>query len=215
MRSRGLRIAASAAVAALLATTVLAQPPAERNPPTLGIPNATFPLPGILASGQPTGEQIQLAAEEGGYRTVIDLRAADEPRGFDEPEAARQIGLAYVNIPVTLATLDQTTVDRFLDALRKAQRPVLLHCSTSNRVGALLYAWMVLERKESPARALEKAKAAGLRDPELTEKVRKLVAERSSPERPRSKVEAGEPSPSAHLNRQIPREHGERHPISP
>ena len=76
-----------------------------------------------MAAGQPTGEQIQLLAEEG-YRTVIDLRPPDEPRGFDEPDAAKQSGLAYVNIPVTPATLDQATIGRFLDALRKAETPV-------------------------------------------------------------------------------------------
>ncbi|HTG34087.1 MAG TPA: hypothetical protein VLB76_14250 [Thermoanaerobaculia bacterium] len=57
----------------------------------------------------------------------------------------------------------------------------LAHCGNSNRVGALLYAWLVLERGESPAKALEKAKAAGLSHPEMIEKVRKLVAERQAP----------------------------------
>jgi uncharacterized protein (TIGR01244 family) len=133
-----------------------------------------------MAAGQPTGEQIQLAVEEGGYRTLIDLRPPGEARGFDEPEAARQIGLTYVNIPVTPATLDQATIDRFLDAFRKAERPVLLHCSNSSRTGALLYAWLVLEKREPPAKALERARAAGLRSPEMAERVEKLVAERKA-----------------------------------
>jgi uncharacterized protein (TIGR01244 family) len=180
MRSRSVRILAVAGFVALAPALVLA----AKEPQTYGVPNATFPLPGVMAAGQPTGEQIQLLAEEG-YRTVIDLRPPDEPRGFDEPDAAKQSGLAYVNIPVTPATLDQATIDRFLDALRKAERPVLLHCSSSNRVGGLLYAWLVLERKEPPAKALEKARAAGLRSPEILEKVQKLVAERrTSPSRP-------------------------------
>jgi uncharacterized protein (TIGR01244 family) len=175
MRSRGLRFFATAlALAVLMAAPGLAA--TEKS--TWGIPNASFPLPGVMAAGQPTGTQIQLMVEEGGYRTVIDLRPPDEPRGFDEREAARQIGLTYVNIPVTPATLEQATIDRFLDAFRKAERPVLLHCSSSNRVGGMLYAWLVLEEKESPEKALEQARAAGLRSPEMTEKVQKLVAER-------------------------------------
>jgi uncharacterized protein (TIGR01244 family) len=153
---------------------------AAKEPQTYGVPNATFPLSGVMAAGQPTGEQVQLLAEEG-YRTVIDLRPPGEPRGFDEPDAAKQSGLAYVNIPVTPATLDQATLDRFFNALRKAERPVLLHCSNSNRVGGLLYAWLVLERGEPPAKALGRAKAAGLSHPEMIEKVRKLVAERQTP----------------------------------
>jgi uncharacterized protein (TIGR01244 family) len=144
---------------------------------TFGIPNASFPEPGILAAGQPTGEQIQLLAEDG-YRTVIDLRPVDEPRGYDEPAAAKANGLEYVNIPVTGASLDQATVDRFLETMRKAERPVILHCASSNRVGALYYAWLVLEKGAKPEEALTKAKAAGLRSPELVETMKKLVAER-------------------------------------
>ncbi|HEV8581614.1 MAG TPA: protein tyrosine phosphatase family protein [Thermoanaerobaculia bacterium] len=144
---------------------------------TYGIVNATFPVPGVMAAGQPTGEQIQLLAEDG-YKTIINLRPREEPHGFDEPEAARQNGLVYVNVPVTLATLDQATIDRFLEAMEKAERPVLLHCSSSNRVGGLLYAWMVLEKGMNPEEALKRAKAAGLHQPELIDKVTKLVAER-------------------------------------
>lgn len=168
-----------AAFVALLAFASLA---GASGGETFGISNATFPEPGVMAAGQPTGEQLQLLAEEG-YKTVIDLRPAEEPHGFDEPEAARQNGLTYVNIPVDLQTLDQTTIDKFLETMRKAERPVLLHCATSNRVGALYYAWLVLE-EDVPARAaMAKAKATGLRHPELVQKVEKLVSERRPPAR--------------------------------
>jgi uncharacterized protein (TIGR01244 family) len=147
---------------------------------TFGIPNATFPEPRLMAAGQPTGEQLQLLAEEG-YKTVIDLRTAEEHRGFDEAEAARENGLAYLNVPVDLQTLDQATVDRFLEAMRKAERPLILHCASSVRVGALYYAWLVLG-EDVPARAaMAKAKAAGLSHPELTQKIEKLVSERRPP----------------------------------
>jgi uncharacterized protein (TIGR01244 family) len=146
---------------------------------TFGIPNASFPEPGLMAAGQPTGEQIQLAAEDG-YRTVIDLRTADEPRGYDEPAAAKANGLTYVSLPVAPA-FDQATIDQFLNVMRKAERPAILHCATSNRVGALYYAWLVLEKGAKPEEALTKAKAAGLRSPELAERVKKLVAERKKP----------------------------------
>jgi len=167
---------------AALSPSMSAASVASGSPQTFGIPHATFPLPGVMAAGQPTGEQIQLLAEEGNYHAVIDLRPPEEPRGFDEPEAARQIGLAYVNIPITPATLDQAAIDRFLAAMRAAQPPVIVHDGTADRAGALLYAWLVLEKRETPARALERARAAGLRDPELAGKVRKLVAERNGPE---------------------------------
>lgn len=153
---------------------------ADKMGPKYGIANASFPVPGVMAAGQPTGEQLQLLAEEG-YHTIIDLRPAEEPHGFDEPAAARDNGMAYVNVPVTPATLDQATIDRFLSAMRGATKPLIVHCSTANRVGALFYAWLTLERKEPAEKALEKARAIGLHSPELTEKVQKLVAERKAP----------------------------------
>ena len=177
MRSRASRCLAGAL---LLAILLAAPGRSAKERSTWGIPNASFPLPGVMAAGQPTGTQIQLMVEEGGYRTVIDLRPPDEQRGFDERETARQIGLTYVNIPVTPATLDQVTIDRFLNAFRKAERPLLLHCSNASRVGGLLYAWLVLEKKEAPAKALEQARAAGLHSPEMAERVQKLVAERQA-----------------------------------
>jgi protein tyrosine phosphatase (PTP) superfamily phosphohydrolase (DUF442 family) len=183
MRSQRNRMAVPAWTLAAVATAIAITCPAfgagasmdRKTSPTYGIPDATLPVPGVLIAGQPTGEQLQLLAEDG-YHAVIDLRPPGEPHGFDEPEAARENGLAYLNLPVDAARLDQATLDRFLGALRRAQRPLVIHGATSDPAGALLYAWLVLEKREAPAKALETARAAGLRTPELSEKVRQLVA---------------------------------------
>ena len=166
-----------AACVALLAFASLAGASGQE---TFGIPNVTFPEPGVMAAGQPTGEQLQLLAEEG-YKTIINLRPPEEPHGVQEPQAARENGMTYVNIPVSLQTLDQATIDKFLATMRKAERPVLLHCASSNRVGALYYAWLVLEKDVPAKEALVKAKAAGLKSPELIQKIETLVSERQPP----------------------------------
>ena len=178
MRSRWRNALAAAAPLAVLFISA-AQ---AKGPETYGIAAATFPEPGVMTAGQPTGEQVQLAAEDG-YKTILDLRTPAEPRGFDETEAGRLNGLVYVNIPVSLATLDQATIDRFLAAMKKAQKPVLIHGGADSRVGALWYAWLVLEKRKAPAAALAEARAVGLRQPELKEKIEKLVAERKIPAR--------------------------------
>jgi uncharacterized protein (TIGR01244 family) len=167
-------------VTSLMAVLVLVPLAGAAGQETFGIPNATLPEPGVMAAGQPTGEQIQILAEEG-YKTVINLRPPAEPHGVNEPAAARQNGMAYVNVPVTLETLDQATVDKFLETMKKAERPVLVHCASSNRVGALYYAWLVLEKGMPAQEAMAKAQAAGLRSPELTQAIEKLVAERQPP----------------------------------
>jgi uncharacterized protein (TIGR01244 family) len=179
MRNRTLQICACAAALALPAALLgQAAPQAPAAvPSSFGIPSSSFPEPGVLAAGQPTAEQLRQAATAG-YKTVLDLRPPGEDRGFDEPAAVQGLGLAYVNVPVTLETLDAATVDRFRAALAKAERPVLLHCGTSNRVGALWYAYLVEDKGVPDNEALTGARAAGLRSEALVEKVRKVVGER-------------------------------------
>lgn len=76
--------------------------------------------------------------------------------------------MAYVSIPVTQATLG----DEQFDAVRKlvgdpARRPIVVHCASSNRVGALLLPYFVLDEKQPLDKAIELAMDAGLRSQEL------------------------------------------------
>lgn len=131
------------------------------------IPYAACPLPGVATSGQPSAAQWpRLAAA--GYRTVVDLRAPEEPRGYDEPAAVSAAGLDYVAIPVSQPKLGDTQFDDFRDVVRSSERrPILVHCATSNRVGALLLPYFALDEGMSLADATRLAHAAGLRNPEL------------------------------------------------
>lgn len=90
-------------------------------------------------AGQPSEEEIvRFGARGGGH--VIDLRPAAEARGYDEPAAVTRAGMAYYNIPVSgPAGLTRENVE-LLDGLlaRLEGEKVLLHCSSSNRVGALM-----------------------------------------------------------------------------
>jgi uncharacterized protein (TIGR01244 family) len=179
---RAFAATALAAALSLAPLSAMAQTPtAAAAEPAFGIANATQPEPGMLSAGQPKPEQIRELAQAG-YKTVIDLRPPEEPRGFAEPQAVEAAGLAYVNLPVTLQTLDGATLDRFLATMRTAERPVVVHCASANRVGGLYYAWLVLEKGMPAAAALEKAKGAGLRQPELIERVKALVAARQAGE---------------------------------
>ena len=131
------------------------------------IPYGTCPLPGIGAAGQPaSGDWKELA--NAGVRTVVDLRAPNEPRGHDEPDAVRAAGLAYVSIPITQSTLSDEPFDAVRTLLRDhSRRPIVVHCASSNRVGALLLPYFVLDEKQPLDKALELAIDAGLRSQEL------------------------------------------------
>jgi uncharacterized protein (TIGR01244 family) len=159
MRKRTVISSLVLSVAAIVAGVMLYAVEPEKT----GIPNATSPAPGILFGGQPTAEQLQqLAADD--YKTVIDLRAPNEDRGYDEPAAAKAAGLAYVPIPVTEESLeDPKTLDRFIEVFNQSDKPVLVHCTAGGRVAAVYYAWLVSEKKMSRQDALAAAKGQGLR----------------------------------------------------
>ena len=131
--------------------------------------NGHMPLDGIVTAGQPRADQFASLAA-GGISTVIDIRAPGEPRGFDEPAAARAAGMEYHNIPVVAGALTAAEFDQVRDLLRTPEkRPVLFHCASANRVGALLLPYLVLDEQRSPDEALQIARDVGLRSEELAQ----------------------------------------------
>ena len=118
--------------------------------------------PGILIGGQPTATDLRNLAK-GGLKTVIDLRGVTEPRGYDEKQAAEAERLTYHLIPV-----EGEFAPSAFDAVRRVlsspeARPVLIHCASSNRAGAALIPYLILDEGRSPQEALAIAKSAGLR----------------------------------------------------
>lgn len=133
------------------------------------LPYGTCPIDGVAAAGQPTESALSELARAG-YRTVVDLRAPEEPRGFDEPAAVERAGMRYVALPVTQFTLDDAAFNRFRHLMHDAEnRPILVHCASSNRVGALLLPYFALDEGRPTDDALAMAQAAGLRSAELAQ----------------------------------------------
>lgn len=130
----------------------------------LAIPNARVPIEGMLTGGQPTREQLQSAAAAG-YRTVINLRPASE-EGILPQEASivADLGMRYVHLPIAgPADLTKENVTRLDAALGEAGAgPVLFHCASGNRVGALLALRAAWIGGASPEDALRLGKNAGL-----------------------------------------------------
>ena len=147
---------------------------AQARTPLVAIPNARVPIDGLLSGGQPTPAQIEAAAN-GGFLTVINLRTDQEP-GFEwEREAVERAGMRYVPIPVGADGLARENVERIDAALAEAlaEGPVLLHCGSGNRIGAVLAlreAWL---GGKQPEEALSYGLASGLTG--LEGKVREIL----------------------------------------
>lgn len=131
------------------------------------IPYAAVPVEGVVAAGQP-GPGAWQALAAAGVRTVVDLRAPEEPRGHDEPSAVRAAGLRYELLPVVQPRLTDAHFDRLRELLRAgSDEGVIVHCATSNRVGGMLLPYFMLDLGMSVQEAVAAAQRAGLRSPEL------------------------------------------------
>jgi uncharacterized protein (TIGR01244 family) len=150
------------------------EPPqsAAGDAPFVAIRDAATPLEGILTAGQPTPAQIDEVAAAG-YRTVINLRTAGEEGFAWEPAAVEAAGMRYVLLPVGKEGLTRANVERLDEELAGGlqEGPVLLHCASSNRVGALLALRARWLQGASPQEALELGLAGGMTrlEPAVTE----------------------------------------------
>lgn len=132
------------------------------------------PRPGLYTAGQPTAAAWQAAADNG-ITTVINLRPQAEMDGRDEAVAAAAAGLVYFELPV--AGAGDVTIDnarRLEELIAQAPGPVLVHCASGNRVGALLALAEVDARGVGADQALAFGRSAGLGS--LESRVREVIA---------------------------------------
>lgn len=92
----------------------------------------------LLVGGQPTAEQIQAMAEVG-YRSVVNLRSEGEKGTWEEAPLLEELGLSYLHLPVAGGDdLTPELAHRLAAWLDDPEHlPALVHCGSSNRVGAL------------------------------------------------------------------------------
>lgn len=118
---------------------------------------------GLYTGGQPDVAQLRQFAHDR-FTTVIDLRGEDESRGYDEAAVTGELGLDYVRLPIRGASdLTAANAAALTAALKAARGPVLLHCASGNRVGALLALSAANGDGLTSLAALELGQRAGLK----------------------------------------------------
>lgn len=131
------------------------------------------PRAGLYTGGPPqAGEWPAIAAS--GVATVIDLRMPGEKTGRDEAGEVRSSGMDYLSFPIAgAADLTSSNAARLWTLLGHASTPVLVHCASGNRVGALLALGAAEQGGMTAQQALDFGKSAGLGS--LEPKVRELL----------------------------------------
>ena len=123
----------------------------------LGIKNLNNPAENIYSSGQPTKKQLESLAKLG-VKNIVNLRPAKE-LNWDEAAFVSSLGMQYHLIPVDGAAginvENATKLNLLLEKLKVES--TLVHCSSSNRVGALI----ALEAKFKGGQTVEEAVELG------------------------------------------------------
>ena len=114
-----------------------------------------------VSAGQPDSAVLSTFAEAG-YVAVVDLRTDKEDRGFDEPATVMGLGMSYVSMPINSEVDINFEKAAELDQIISGfNGPVLVHCASGNRVGAL-FALNNKAQGSSDEEAIAAGKTAGM-----------------------------------------------------
>ena len=104
---------------------------------TLELANLHKPKPDVYTAGRLQPEDVA-RLRAAGVRHVIDLTRDSETPSFDEASAVRAAGIAYDNLPIAgPQDLTRDNVRTFARLVSGSPQPLLVHCASSNRVGAM------------------------------------------------------------------------------
>ncbi|MGB7415652.1 MAG: cytochrome b6-f complex iron-sulfur subunit [Thermosynechococcaceae cyanobacterium] len=115
-----------------------------------------------VATTQLNPEQLQ-ALKGAGYQSVLNLRSPSE-KGFltDEQRQMEAAGLQYLNIPVNPAQISDSLTDQILGQMDQLPKPILLHCSSGIRSGAMALIYVAIQEEMTVDQAMAKNRLLGL-----------------------------------------------------
>jgi uncharacterized protein (TIGR01244 family) len=110
----------------------------------------------------------------------VNLQGDGEKKGLGpqtEAGAAVEAGLAYLHHPVKGDQLSDEVVDRFQQEAAKLPPPVLVHCASGKRSGAMVMMHLASEQGMTGEQVIEKAEEMGFEcdTPQLEEFVKSYV----------------------------------------
>lgn len=95
----------------------------------------------ISVSSQLSPDQLRKLPDQG-FKSVANLRDyQEESATADDHQLVESLGLAYVNLPIKPAELDEALIEQVLEQVHELPKPLLIYCGSSLRATfiALLY----------------------------------------------------------------------------
>ncbi len=145
--------------------------------------NIVFRDGNVYFAGQPTATALRKAPARG-IKVVVNLRTPQEMTRdveFDERTLVEELEMGYVWIPMTAASLSVADADQLKEVLDGARGPVLIHCRSAGRVGALWALYLSRHRGFSLEDAVERGRKAGLQNEVMIDLVKRIAGRQSKP----------------------------------
>lgn len=119
---------------------------------------------------QPSANDVEQLSSMG-YKSIINNRPdneqSDQPSASEVREVARQKGLHYEHMPVTLDSITRDDVLAFRQAVTLAPPPVVAHCRTGKRSFLLWAAGEVIDGDRSADELVKQAQELDIDAKEL------------------------------------------------
>jgi len=115
----------------------------------------------IVTSGVLTEKGIDQLSEHG-FKTIIDLRTKAEGTATEEKYVQEKGSIKYINVPYNGSSITDEQLDLFTKHIDESEYPLIIHCGSGNRVGAMWSSYRI--KKGVPSNiAIEEGFAAGMR----------------------------------------------------
>ncbi len=118
-----------------------------------------------IAKFAPDEDQIRQAVDQG-FRSLVNMQTSDEKDKLKldpdvEGEIAKDAGLAYLHHPVDGEKLSTEVVDEFRRKAAGLPAPVLVHCASGKRSGAMVMMHIGSQQGMSGQEVIDKAEKMG------------------------------------------------------
>ncbi len=149
-----------------------------KKSPILTIRGVSNRVGDFYLAGQPAQPDLEKAVKELGVKTVINLRKDVElfGLGFEEDYTIELLKAKYIHLQTGPMVIDDELCEKFLEACRKAPRPILIHGSNGNRVWGMWALYLAMDHGVSIDDTKAQATKLGVKKLVVEDYVRKYVA---------------------------------------
>lgn len=156
--------------------SIAAESPNYAQISSIELENLRQPAVNRFSSGQPSQTDLEALAAEG-VKHIVSLRPESE-LDWDEKAVVEGLGMTFHRVPVSVPEgINYDNADRLNQLLADiGDEATLLHCSTGNRVGAMMALTHGEETGDTDT-AIAIGKAWGITMPPVENRVRSLMQE--------------------------------------